>query len=258
MFLKKNFSGGILTMKIGTSTKITAGAISLLAIFTVGFIAFRTSTQPPKAESRNVLEQAGQTKVSREQQSDKLLSPNHSQIRTSQIEEVSEHDQTNAAKSYDERYDMLIEICQQMEPILGRISQINDEYMRRYDEIVHFAKVKNRVGNLTENEISIIRELKPLGKEYEMLSAEYDTLPDKVNDVIPGAVKTKSVDMSTTLPFVEDVLPEVAELESIDLPSTITVTYIDYKFIKSMLGPMPEELDACLLQFLAAAWGRNF
>ena len=296
MFLKKILSGGILAMNIGTSAKITAGAIGLLAILIVGFISFRAPTQSPKEVSRNVLKQAGQTEVASKPQRSNLLSQrNRRQVKSSQkplassaenteisdeeidriieffdklesfevaevssIEEVSEYDRANAAKSYDERYDMLMEICQQMEPIIDRMAQIGDELVHRYDEVIHIAEVKSKVGNLTEDEMSIIRELKPLVKEIETLNAEYATLPDKINDVVPGAVKTKSIDMPTTLPDeVKDLLPEVANIESIDLPSTITMTYIDYKYIKSMLGPVPEEWDAYLSQFLNAGWGKS-
>ena len=299
MFLKKILSGGILAMNIGTSAKITAGAIGLLAILIAGFISFRALTQSPKEESLNVLKQAGQTEVAKERQRSKLLSQrNRRQVKSSQkplassstenenteisdeeidriieffdklessevaevssIEEVSEHDQANAEKSYDERYDMLIEIYQQMEPILDRIDQINDELMRRYGEVIHLVEVKSTVGNLTEDEMSIIRELLPLVKEIETLNAEYATLPDKINDVVSGAVKTKSIDMPTTLPDeIKDVIPGAEKIKSIDLPGgTITVTYIDYKYIKSVLGTVPEELDAYLSQFLNAGWGK--
>jgi Asp-tRNA(Asn)/Glu-tRNA(Gln) amidotransferase C subunit len=296
MFLKKMHSGGILAMKVGTSAKITVGAIGLLAILIAGFISFRALTQSPKEESHNVLKQAGQTEIARERQGSKLLSQeNRRQVKSSQkplasssaenteisdeeidriieffeklessevakvpsIEEISEYDQANAAKSYDERYDMLIEICQQMETILDRISQINDELMRRKDEVIHLVEVKSKVGYLTEDEMSIIKELQPMVKEYETLNAEHATLPGKVNDIIPGAVKTETFDMPDTLPdVVKDVIPEAAKIK-IDLPDTITMTHINYKYIKSMLGSVPEELDAYLSQFLNAGWGKS-
>jgi len=294
MFLKKTFSGGILAMKIGTSAKITAGAIGLLAILIAGFISFRAPTKPPKEVSRNVLKQAGQTEVARERQSNKLLSQrNRSQVESPQkplassaenteisdeeidriieffeklesfdvakapsIEKVSEYDQADTAKSYDERYDMLIEICQQIEPILDRIGQIGDELMRRHDEVIRLVEVKSKVGYLTEGEMSIIRELQPMVKECETLHAEYTTLPDKVKDVIPEAVKTETIDMPDTLPdVVKDIIPEAANIK-IDLPDTMTMTYIDYNYIKSILGPVPEELDVYLSQFLKAGWGK--
>jgi hypothetical protein len=287
-------------MKIGTSTKITAGAIGLLAILIAGFISFRALTQSPKEESYNVLKQAGQTEVAQERQSNKLLSQeNRRQVNSSQkplasstenteisdeeidriieffeklkssevpevssIEEISEHGQANATKSYDERYDKLIEICQQIEPILDRIGQIGEELMRRRNQISLLFKVKTRGGNLTDDEMSIIRELKLLLSEYEPLNAEYLTLPDKVNNVIPGAVKTKSIDVDAPTNLlvegiIKDIIPEAAKLESLEsiVPDTITMTYIDYNYIKSTLGPVPEELDAYLSQFLKAGWG---
>jgi len=145
--------------------------------------------------------------------------------------ETSEKKQAIITKSYDDRYDMLVEICQQMEPIQDKIENIQDDIKYKFDMLKSNV---NDIHNPTEDEEISIQEwtekCQTLYDKQKKLLGEYIVFFDKIEQLVPGAAKSQ---------------PSSDE--------TQTVTYIDYSYIKSTLGPVPEDIDSYLSQVFSDA-----
>lgn len=177
-FLKKINLGGILAMKIGASSKIIIIAVGALLILSAGYVSYTKLIVPSSSQSANetnsisdvsqgksvatqdskgqqnlsktsVLESSAEHQktdhISSDKNADQSSNENISaeKNRTSQAN-ASAQGGSGQTKSYDVRYDGLVEIAKTIEPIAQEIKTTLDEYNQLRNEIG--SRLKSEIG----------------------------------------------------------------------------------------------------------------
>lgn len=278
-FLKKINFGGILAMKIGTSTKVIIATVGALLILSAGYVSYTKLIVPSSSQSANEMNSISDvsqgksvaTQDSKEQQNLSKTSVLGSSAEHQKIDHISSDknadqssnenilaeknrtSQANASaqgelsqtKSYDVRYDGLVEIAKKIEPIAQEIKIVLDEYNQLRNEIGTRLKSKDSKDLSSEDKA---RAASLMAKQ-EKLNLELSNLYKSIETLVPGSLKAKgqSITLSSEGDQVEEPAPgsSRAEVEGIRR-GTITTASIDYDRIRSVLGPVPAQQETYL------------
>jgi len=277
--LKRINLGGILAMKIGASSKIIIIAVGALLILSTGYVSYTKLIVPSSFQSANetnsisdvsqgksfaIQDSKGQQNLSKtsvlgssaeHQKTDHISSDKNADQSSSEniSAEKNRTSQANASaqggsgqtKSYDVRYDGLVEIAKKIEPVAHEIKTTLDEYNQLRNEIGRRLKSEDP-KNLSAEDKSRCASLM---EKQENLNVELSNLYNSIETLVPGSLRTKGegITLSPEGDQVDEPVSGSSRTETEGTRrGTITTASIDYYHIRSVLGSVPAQQETYL------------
>jgi RNA polymerase sigma-70 factor, ECF subfamily len=279
-FLKKINLGGILAMKIGTSSKIIIIAVGVLLILSAGYVSYNKLIVPSSFQSANetssisdlsqgksiaTQEPKGQQNLSKtsvlkssaeHQKTDHTLSDKSVNNQSSgenilagksQSSQANASAQSGSGQTYDVRYDGLVEIAKKIEPVAQELKTVLDEYNQLRNENDSIARLKSKdPKNLGAEDKA---KFASLMTKQGNLNVELINLYNSIETLVPGSLRTKGagITLSPEGDQVEEPVPGSSKTEVEGTRrGTITTASIDYNRIRSVLGSVPTQQETYL------------
>lgn len=276
-FLKKINLGGILTMKVGASSKMIIIAVGILLILSTGYVSYTKLIVPSISQSVNetdlisdisqgksivtqdskgkqnlskisVLKSSAEHQITDHTLSDKSVDKSSGEnilAGKSRSSQVNASAQSGSGQTYDVRYDSLIEIVKKIEPIAQELKTTLDEYDQLRSEIGSRLKSKDP-KNLSSEDKSRVALLM---EKQENLNVELSNLYSSIEALVPGSLRTKveGITLSPEGDQIEEPVPGSSRTEVEGARrGTITTARIDYDYIRSVLGPISAQQETYL------------